>query len=152
MAGLDAAAAQTIRIALTRFGPQIASDALQLGGRTIIAGAAASAGPAIVNGRVTARGVELVVRKLASILESAPHLAEELRRARNLGAKFYPVVDDGLCLACSFTYNRIPRRFCMRMSDASDARQLGLFLKTCINGTQGVFRDPRASWFKYYGF
>ena len=147
----DATATYTIRLALRKIGPSMGRETLTLGA----AGSAATGagfGAMIEGRRVTQKGVEYVMSKLAKIMEHDPTLVEKFRTIRSNGAHFYPTVDDGLCLACSFTYKKIPRRFSMRIQNATDPNQFRLFLQTCVNGMNGKFYNPNVAWFRYHGW
>jgi hypothetical protein len=148
LAGLDAVAVQAIRVALARFAPALASDVFI----PSTAAATAGAGALVASGRVTTAGAEFVVRRLARLLQESPQLQQEFNQARRLGAHFLPVVDDGLCLACSFVYKGTPRRFSMRIGPGTDVNQFRLFLKTCNDGLRGKFYNPSAQWYRYYNW
>jgi hypothetical protein len=157
LAGLDAPAGAAIRTAMLRYAPRavMAMDSFEpAGGRAAGPAAATSAatGAALVaQGRLTRHGILYVAEKVSALLRQSRLLQKEFSEIQGFGPRFYPVWDDGPCLACGFTYKNIPRRFSMRLDDASDLKQLTAFLQACKNGVHGSFQTPDAKqwpWFR----
>lgn len=106
LAGLEAAAAAAVRGALVRYAPgvaaKIAGDALVLSGATattVAAGTAIAGRVLLREGKLTAEGVAHVATRVETFIRHAPELEQSVVRIQQMGAKFYPVSDDGICFA-----------------------------------------------------